>query len=139
MSSDDLEALRFPVGRFAAKKDGTDADRAQWIGAIQRAPSELAAAVAGLTASQLSTPYRDGGWTAAQVIHHVCDSHLNAYARTRWVLTEANFTVKPYDEKAWANLVDAQGTDVSPSLEILHGLHVRWVALLRSLDAREFA
>ena len=139
MSSDALESLRFPVGRFVVKKDATAADRAQWFGAIERAPAELAAAVAGLSTDQFSTPYRDGGWTVAQVIHHVADSHLNAYARCRWVLTEPNFTVKPYDEKAWANLTDARGTDVTPSLDLLRGLHVRWVTLLRSLDAREFA
>ena len=81
----------------------------------------------------LGAPYREGGWTAAQVVHHMADSHMNAYIRTRFALAEDHFTVKPYDEVRWAQFPDAQSTDVAPSLAILDGLHARWAALLRTL------
>jgi hypothetical protein len=91
-----------------------------------------------MTPAQLQTPYRPGGWTGAQVVHHVADSHINAYIRTRFALVEDNFTVKPYDENVWATLADATSTDVAPSLSILRGLHARWTTLLRTLTPEQF-
>ena len=90
-------------------------------------------AVAGLTNVQLDTPYRDGGWTVRQVVHHVPDSHMNSYIRFKLALTEHEPTIKPYDEQIWANLLDARTAPVDPSLELLEGLHQRWAILLRSL------
>jgi uncharacterized damage-inducible protein DinB len=95
-------------------------------------------AVAGLRADQLDTPYREGGWTVRQVVHHVSDSHLNAYIRFKWALTEAAPTIKPYDETAWATLPDSLLTPVEISLTLLESLHARWTVLLRSLTAEDF-
>ena len=91
-------------------------------------------AVAGLNDGQLDTPYREGGWTLRQVVHHVADSHMNSYIRFRLALTEDEPTIKPYDEAVWANLIDAKTAPVAPSLSLLEGLHHRWAVLLRSLS-----
>jgi uncharacterized damage-inducible protein DinB len=117
---------------------GTAADRARWIDEIARTPEMFAGLVRGLSSRQLGTPYRDGGWTIAQVVNHVADSHMNAYIRTRFALTEDVYTVMPYKEALWATLADAQQLDVEPSLAVLRGLHQRWVTLLRSLSSDQF-
>jgi hypothetical protein len=134
-----LDAIRFPVGRYKATPGVDMATRRTWFDDIERAPDKVAHVVHGLSSDQLLTPYRDGGWTVAQVVHHLADSHMNAYIRTRFVLAEPNFTVKPYDENRWSQFVDAESSDIAPSLGILRGLHVRWVTLLRSLHADDFA
>lgn len=134
-----MEALRYPVGRFDPHAIVAHAERAALIDSIAAAPSRLRAAVAGLTESQLDTPYRDAGWTVRQVVHHVPDSHLNAYIRFRWALTEATPTIKTYNEKAWAELPDAARAPVEMSLDLLEALHARWVLLLRSLSEPDFA
>jgi hypothetical protein len=134
-----LDALRFPVGKFSAVKDSDNTMRAAWIDDIAATPAIIADLAGSMTAAQLNTPYRDGGWTAAQVIHHMADSHANAYIRTRFVLAEDNFTVKPYDENRWAQFSDAMSTDVMPSIQILTGLHARWTSLLRTLGPDAFA
>jgi uncharacterized damage-inducible protein DinB len=109
-----------------------------WIGEIAAAPSKYRAAVAGLNDRQLDTPYREGGWTVRQLIHHVPDSHMNAYIRFKLALTEEEPTIKPYDEGAWAKLSDTRGTPVAVSLATLENLHTRWVTLLKGMTEEEF-
>lgn len=132
------DALRYPIGRFKPTAAADAATRHAWIDDIAAAPARLAGLVRGLSADQLLTPYRDGGWTLAQVVHHVADSHVNAYIRTRFALAESNFTVKPYEESRWAQFADAVDANVEPSLELLRGAHARWTTLLRSLQPEEF-
>ena len=130
-----LESLRFPVGKFKADPN---ANMTAMIDQIAAAPDAIAKIVAGMTPAQLQTPYRPGGWTGAQVVHHMADSHANAYIRTRFVLLEDNFTVKPYNESVWAELVDAKDANVLPSVSMLQGMHARWVTLLRTLTREQF-
>lgn len=112
----------------------TDAERRDLIGKIASLPDELEAAVAGLDDAQLDTPYRDGGWTIRQVVHHLADSHSNALIRMKLVLTEDHPTLKPYDQDRWALLADA-ALPLAPSLTLLRGLHERWHALLEKMPA----
>ncbi|MBV6521553.1 MAG: putative metal-dependent hydrolase YfiT [Gemmatimonadaceae bacterium] len=125
--------LRYPIGRFVPPLRATAATRSAAITAIAQAPDHLRDAVADLTHAQLETPYRPGGWTVRQVVHHVADSHVNAYVRLRLTLAEDVPTVRPYDETRWAELVDAKHMDVQASLSLLDALHERFVALLQSL------
>lgn len=131
--------LQYPLGRFAWKGENSDDDRRRYIDEIEQAPSRLRAAVAGLSNEQLNTPYRPGGWTVRQVVHHMPDSHLNSYVRFRLALTEEAPTIKPYDEARWAELTDAQTAPIEISLALLESLHARWVLLLRSLNPADFA
>ena len=132
--------LRYPVGRFRRPESPLDdADRRRAIDAIAAAPGKLRAAVAGLTDAQLDTPYRPDGWTVRQVVHHVPDSHMNAYVRFKLALTEDEPTIKPYDEARWAELPDTRGTPIETSLLLLEQLHDRWVRLLRAMSADDFA
>ncbi|HEX6041097.1 YfiT family bacillithiol transferase [Longimicrobium sp.] len=124
---------RFPVGRFRVEGEIGADERAAWIEQIAQTPARLREAVAGLSDAQLDTPYRDGGWTVRQVVHHLPDSHLNAYTRVKLGLTETDPVIKPYDEGAWALLDDSRDTPVEVSLTLLEALHARWVVLLRSL------
>ena len=126
--------LRFPIGKFTWPESVTAEDRERYIGMIAEAPKELRAAVAGLSEAQLDTPYREGGWTVRQVVHHVPESHMNSYIRFKLALTEENPVVKPYDEDAWAKLADVASTPVGVSLDLLENLHTRWVILLRGID-----
>src|ERR1700675_4784733 len=130
--------LRYPVGKFDFDAPINDADYPKLITAIAEAPVALRSAVAGLTRDQLETRYRPGGWTVKQVVHHVPDSHLNAYTRFKLALTENEPTIKPYDEAAWAELPDSKKVPIDVSLDLLESLHVRWVSLLRSMDAADF-
>lgn len=126
---------RYPIGKF----DPADATPLpDVIAVVASFPGELQKAVARLTMKQVDTPYRDGGWTARQVVHHLADSHLNAYARFRLALTEDAPTIKPYDEKAWAELPDAKNGPLDMSISLVEGLHVRWAALMRAMTAEEF-
>lgn len=109
------------------------------IDIIAAAPLRMREAVGGLTDTQLDTPYRDGGWTLRQVVHHVPDSHMNAYVRFKLALTEDEPTVRPYDEAAWAKLADSRVTPVEVSLALLDALHARWSDLLRSMTDGDFA
>jgi hypothetical protein len=131
--------LQYPIGKFAYDGAMTDARRAACVARISAAPAALRAAVAGLTDAQLDTPYRPDGWTVRQVVHHVPDSHLNAYVRMRLALTEDVPTIKPYEEARWAELPDARTLPVEVSLALLEALHVRWTALLRTFGAVEGA
>jgi hypothetical protein len=130
---------RYPVGKFQVPPSISPAMRVQAIHEIAGAPQKFRAAVGGLNDTQLDTPYREGGWTARQVVHHVADSHMNAYIRWRLALTETEPTIKPYEEAAWAKLEDAANAPVEVSLELLEPLHERWVRLLRSVGDDDFA
>jgi len=135
-----MSDLRFPVGQFQSEGQKlSDARRVQLVNEIAETPARLRDAVRGLTDAQLDTPYRDGGWTIRQVVHHVPDSHLNSYVRFKLALTEDSPVIKPYDEAAWANLADSQTTPIEVSLTLLDSLHERWVTLLRSLAPEQFA
>src|SRR6202042_1569475 len=109
------------------------------VGDCERAPAALKTAVKGLSPQQIETPYRDGGWTVRQVIHHVPESHMNAYIRFKLALTESEPTIKPYDEAAWAETADVRGTPIEVSLALLDNLHNRWVVLLESMSDADFA
>jgi hypothetical protein len=113
--------------------------RKRSIAAIRETPSALRAAVRGLSEAQLNTPYRDGGWTVRQVVHHVPESHMNAYIRFKLALTEDNPTIKPYNEDAWSNLGDVPLAPIEWSLDLLEALHARWVTLLELLPPADFA
>jgi uncharacterized damage-inducible protein DinB len=129
---------RYPIGKFQQPLEATSALRQQAIDIIFETPAKLRAAVQGLSPTQLDTPYREGGWTVRQVVHHVPDSHVNAYIRLRLALTEEQPTIKPYEENAWAQLADAKTGPIEPSLSLLDALHDRWVRLLRSLTVEQF-
>ena len=130
--------LRYPIGKWT-REPGVDADAcATLIQQIAAAPAGLTAAVRGLTDAQLDTPYRDGGWTPRQIVHHVADSHMNAYMRFKFGVTESNPTIKPYNEVSWAETVDGKTAPVDTSLMLIDGLHRRWVQFLRSLDGKTF-
>jgi hypothetical protein len=124
---------RFPIGKFSFPAAVSEADRAAMIAEVEHAPANMRAAVGGLSPQQLDTPYRDGGWTVRQVIHHMPDSHMNAYVRYKLALTENEPTIKPYDEARWAELADNQATPIEVSLALYDNLHDRWVRLLRAL------
>lgn len=129
---------RYPIGRFERPSTVSAADRLKWIADIESLPAQLRGALEGLDDAQLDTPYRDGGWTIRQVVHHVADSHINSFVRFKLALTEANPTIKPYDEAAWAETVDSKALPVQPSLGVLDGVHQRWTALLRSLSEGDY-
>jgi hypothetical protein len=130
--------LSYPIGKFTWTGPNTDADRRGYIDEIAAVPSNLRKAVAGLDDQQLDTPYRPGGWTVRQVVHHVPDSHLNSYTRFKLALTEDEPLIKPYDEAAWAELADSRDTPIETSLSLLDNLHARWTILLRSLTPADF-
>src|SRR5918999_5673038 len=133
-----MEDPRYPIGpfHFGGKADARLRER--WIGEIAAAPGGLRAAVAGLTPQQLDTRYRENGWTVRQVVHHIPDSHLNAYVRMKLALTEQEPTIKPYEEARWAELPDVRATPIETSLTLLDALHRRWVLLLRALSPVDF-
>jgi len=130
--------LRYPTGPFTFDPDVNPDKRRTSIRQIAAVPAAMRAAVAGLNDRQFDTPYRPGGWTVRQVVHHVPDSHVNAYVRFKLALTEDCPTIKTYKEAAWAEVADTQGTPVDVSLTLLEALHRRWVVLLESLGAADF-
>jgi uncharacterized damage-inducible protein DinB len=133
----DLNDLRFPIGKFTPPAGSTSDVRAAHIETLRKLPERMRAAVSGLDDAQLDTPYREGGWTVRQVVHHVADSHANSYVRFKLALTEDWPTIKPYDEAAWAKLADSR-LPVEISLYMIEGLHERWVGLLESLSEDDF-
>jgi uncharacterized damage-inducible protein DinB len=134
------ETLRYPTGKFHRPRGPlTDSQRREMIDVIARTPSDLRAAVRGLSDAQLDTPYRPGGWTVRQVVHHVPDSHMNAFIRFKLALTEETPTIKPYDEAAWAKLSDVGQTPIETSLTLLSALHDRWVNLMRGMSSSDFS
>lgn len=134
-----MDDLRYPVGQFKFDGQLSADQRRLFIDEIAEAPARLRAAVAGLTPEQIETPYRPGGWTVRQVVHHVPDSHLNSYVRFKLSLTEEEPMIKPYDEAAWSELEDVRTAPLETSLTLLDMLHQRWVLLLRSLKDADFA
>ncbi len=130
---------RYPIGKFEMPKEVTAARRQQAIEEIASTPARLRTAVKGLNEAQLDTPYRAGGWTVRQVVHHVPDSHVNAYVRLKLALTEEKPTIKPYEEAAWAELPDSKSAPIEPSQALLDSLHARWDRLWRSLKPEHFA
>ncbi|HEX6939186.1 MAG TPA: bacillithiol transferase BstA [Longimicrobiales bacterium] len=139
MDDRQLEALKYPVGRFDPESEVPHEARAALIDGIAALPARLRAAVTGLTEPQLDTPYRPGGWTVRQVVHHLPDSHMNAYIRFKLGLTEDTPAIKTYDQARWAETADARTLPVDVSLRLLDALHERWVTLLRSFGPEEFA
>jgi hypothetical protein len=136
---DDLDKLRYPIGRFERLTQPLDrAARAQAIDDIEQAPARLRQLVAGLSDAQLELPYRPSGWTIRQVVHHVPDSHMNAYIRMKFAVTENTPAIKAYEEGVWAELPEAKTGPVSMSLDLLAALHRRWVAFLRTLPESDF-
>jgi uncharacterized damage-inducible protein DinB len=130
--------LRYPIGEFKFEGPLTDDQRAAFIGKIEETPARMRAAVAGLNDEQLDTPYRPGGWTIRQVVHHVPESHLNSYLRFKLAITEDEPTIKPYFEDRWAELDDARQAPIALSLDLLEALHGRWIWFLRSLKQADF-
>lgn len=131
--------LRYPVGKYNRPSNTlTAAERHELVDQIAATPARMREAVAGLNESQLDTPYRDGGWTVRQVVHHVPDSHMNAYTRVKLALTEEQPTIKPYDEAAWAKLNDVRDTPIETSLVLLETLHSRWDTILRAMTDADF-
>ena len=133
-----MNDLRYPLGRFAHDGPISDDQLTAWIGALDALPTQMRQAVDGLSDAQFDTPYRPDGWTVRQVVHHVPDSHLNAFVRFKWTLTEETPTIKAYDEARWAELPDTQAVPVATALDFLTALHARWVGLLRAMDRANF-
>jgi hypothetical protein len=131
------ENLRYPIGKFSVPSSFSPLELNQWIQTLVELPSMLRGAVTGLNDAQLNTPYRDGGWTVRQVVHHVADSHVNAYCRMKLILTEANPTVRPYFEERWAELPEAKNGDVEISLAILDAIHKRMVLMLQHITIED--
>lgn len=129
---------QYPVGKFIFQSSYTEADLQSWIDTIEEFPALLEAEVQDLTEEQLNTPYRDGGWTVRQVIHHLADSHMNSFCRFKLALTEENPTVKPYHEELWAELPDGKSAPIADSMAIIHAVHRRWVLLMRSMKIEDF-
>lgn len=130
---------RYPIGKYEMPAAVTPAMRQKAMDSMAMTPGNLKAAVVGLNEAQLDTPYREGGWTVRQVVHHVPDSHMNAYVRLKLALTEDKPTVRPYEEQLWAELEDTKSTPIEVSQVLLECLHTRWDRLWRSLKAEDFA
>ena len=130
---------RYPIGRFAPPSEFTTESRAAALAAISACPDEVRRATRGLSAEQLDTPYRDGGWTVRQVVHHLPDSHMNAYVRHKLAVTEESPTIRPYREELWAELPEAKSAAIELSTVLLTALHTRWALFLRALPEAAFA
>ncbi len=132
------DALSYPLGRFDITAPIADGMRASAIDTIARLPAHIGAALDHLTSAQIDTPYRPGGWTVRQLVHHVADSHMNAFIRLKLGLTENSPTIKPYDQNAWAMLADAR-LPIDVSLDLIDALHARWTAVWRSMEPSAFS
>jgi len=133
----DIEKLKYPIGRYQVEEKIDKSAIDKFIKEIELLPERLDDVVKGLTLQQLQTPYRPDGWTVQQVVHHIADSHLNAYVRFKLALTEDKPIIKPYDEKLWAELPDTKLIDINVSLTLIDSLHKRWTALLKQLNKKE--
>jgi len=131
-----MEDLRYPIGKFSAQENYSDQDIHEFIKRLEALPVKLEQAIANLTDEQLDTPYRDGGWTVRQVVHHVADSHMHAYIRTKWTLTENEPLIKAYLEKLWAETEETKSHPIS-SISLLKALHAKWVILLKSIPTSD--
>jgi len=130
--------LRYPIGKFQWEDNLSEARRGELIGQIAETPAKVRAAVAGFTEQQFDTPYREGGWTVRQVVHHLADSHMNAYVRFKLAMTEEEPTIKTYEQQLWAETPDAKTAPADISLTLLDSLHQRWSVLLRSMSGTDF-
>lgn len=130
--------LRFPIGKYEPQPFSEQQKQA-WLNDIKFLPLALETAILNLDASQLATPYRDGGWTVNQVVHHVADSHINAYCRFKLGLTEDNPVIRPYEQDAWAAMKDSANLPVNVSITLLHALHTRWYEILANMSADDFS
>jgi len=133
-----MSDLRYPIGKFTFDGSSTEADRQKFTDDIEQTPAKLRAAVQALSEARLDTPYRPGGWTVRQVVHHLPDSHLNSYVRFKLALTEDEPTIKPYYEDRWAELQEAKTAPIELSLALLDSLHKRWVLMLRSMKSEDW-
>ena len=133
-----LEELRYPIGRYE-NMEYSEKLKQEWLNDIRFVPQLLENSVRDLDEVQLQTPYREGGWTVQQVVHHVADSHMNGYTRIKLALTETNPVIKPYDEVSWAELSDTKNLPINISLTLLHALHLRWVEILRNIKEEEWS
>lgn len=131
--------LRYPIGPLSPPHPLTPSERAAALDILATTPARLRLAVAGLTAAQLDTPYRPDGWTVRQVVHHVADSHINAYLRTKFALSDPGTTIKPYPEAAWAEMADSRTAPVTLSLGLLDSLHERWLIVLTGVTASQWS
>lgn len=134
-----MSDLQYPIGKLEVDPDVTPKKRARWIQEIADAPHAFRQAVAGLSDAQLDMPYRPGGWTVRQVVHHMPDAHVHCHVRFRLALTSDEPAVPGYDPARWAELPDARAAAVEPSLALLDALHARWLALLRAMQPADFA
>ncbi|MEC0225957.1 YfiT family bacillithiol transferase [Paenibacillus alba] len=134
-----MDELRYPIGLFEHEGEITEEQLGKWMADIASTPARLREAVAGLSDEQLDTPYRAGGWTLRQVVHHVADSHMNSYTRFKLALTEEEPTIRPYYEERWAELSDGRSAPVELSLVLLESLHSRWMILLQEMQQDQFA
>jgi len=132
------EEYAYPIGRFKPAACYTERDLTSWIGSINSIPLLLDYCIENLDEAQLNMPYRPGGWTIVQVIHHIADSHMNAYIRLKLTLTEDSPVIKPYEEKLWAELADVKEVPVNVSVTLIHALHRRWCALLLQLKEEDW-
>ncbi len=132
-----MEDLRYPIGKYHPQSF-SESQLQEWLIDIKFLPQHLENAILNLDESQINTPYRLDGWTVKQLVHHVADSHMNAYIRFKLGLTENNPTIKPYDEGAWANLQDTDNLPINISLTLLHALHARWVEVIRGIKGDEW-
>ncbi len=137
-NTENIEQLRYPIGRFKAQADFSSDKLHEWISTIEFFPQKLKKEVENLNSTQLNTPYREGGWKVKQLVHHLADSHINAYIRLKLTLTEDEPTVKPYFEDRWANLIDSEIIPVEESFKLLNALHKRWAAILKNLSDKEW-
>ncbi|MEM0932649.1 MAG: YfiT family bacillithiol transferase [Bacteroidota bacterium] len=132
-----LEQLKYPIGKYKVPDHITAGHLEKWIGVLEQLPQKLETMVSVLSEEQLETPYRPGGWTVRQLVHHISDSHHNSYIRFKWGLTENNPVIKPYFEKEWAKLFDTKSAPIQMSLDHLKAVHAKLVYLLKGLSQEQ--
>ena len=132
-----MQSLQYPVGKYV-EQPFSDGQKKEWLLDIQSLPMQLEQALSDLDEAQINTPYRDGGWTVKQLVHHVADSHMNAYIRFKLGLTETKPTIKTYEQDDWAKLADTTNLPVNISITLLHALHIRWNEVLRNMTDADF-
>lgn len=133
----DIEKLKYPIGEFVVPKDFGDGSKSKWISEIEVLPFHLKRALANLTEDQLGTAYRPDGWTIKQLVHHIGDSHLNAYSRLKFALTEDTPTIKPYQQEAWVNTPDGD-LDISIPLNLITAIHTKWVHIYKNITQSQW-
>lgn len=134
----DIETLKYPIGQFVVPASINKEQLNKWIDDLEKLPEQIESATANLSDEQLDTPYRPDGWTLRQVIHHLPDSHMNAYIRFKLAITEKNPVIRPYQEDLWAQCEEARSGSINVSVSLLRSLHVRWAAFLKTLTGEEF-